>query len=246
MPSTGTHDYQAARQIVVTTTGNIDNLDIDGASLILMNNNVASSTIRGIKAGFAGQIITIISIGLDNVFLAHQNVNSSAANRLINTVTGANTPLANGKGYASYQYDATTLRWRLIHHEQGAPLPVTFNSGDYTANGAMTWTVDSADVLTNAYYLIGKILYWTVVVVSSTVGGVVNNQLRLAVPGGFTITRTGYLLGSFRDNATGIIGQIEMLAGTTVVNFYRDITAANWSLSTDLTAIQATIIFEVN
>lgn len=112
MPSTGTHNYQAARQIIITTTGNIDDLDVDGAAVLLMN-NASLSTIRGIKAGYSGKDIVVIPIGAGNVELAHQNANSAAANRLINFNTAANTVLTPGV-IAYYRRDDTTNRWRQV------------------------------------------------------------------------------------------------------------------------------------
>lgn len=181
----GTHDYQAAREIVVTTTGNIDNLDISGVSLLIMN-NASLSTIRGIKAGYAGKIITIVSVGAGQVDLAHQNTNSSAANRLINFVTSSATPLAAGKGTATYQYDATTARWRLVNYEIGSWISVAYSSSNFTSAGAMTWTVDSADQVTYQYMLIGRRLFLDIYLNDTSIGGVPASQIFVAIPGGFT------------------------------------------------------------
>src|ERR1035437_9565563 len=114
----------------VTTTGNIDDLDFSNANTIRMN-NASLATIRGLKAGVAGQQVTIVSIGAGEVDFAHQNAGSTAANRLINTVTSGITPLAPGKGTAVYEYDGTAARWRLVSHTQGAAIAVTYNAGDF-------------------------------------------------------------------------------------------------------------------
>lgn len=112
MSSLGSNNYQAARYVIFTTTGTINNLNNSGAGMIIMN-NATLSTITGIIAKFAGQIVVIVSIGAANVELAHQNAFSSAANRFINIITASNTVLTPGKA-AIYQYDANTLRWRLV------------------------------------------------------------------------------------------------------------------------------------
>lgn len=119
-------------EFTTTTTGNIDDLDFSNASIIRMN-NASLATIRGLKAGTAGQQVTLVSIGAGQVDLSNQDAGSSAANRLINTVTSISTSLAAGAGKAIYQYDATTARWRLIHHEQGGVVSFTTT---WTATGS--------------------------------------------------------------------------------------------------------------
>lgn len=116
----------ANAEITTTSTGNIDDFAIGTAPVTLLRmNNASDATLRGLVAGVGGQIVIIESVGAGNVFLAHQNAGSSAANRLINTVTAASTPLAAGKGKATYVYDATTQRWRMSEHEQGGFISYT-------------------------------------------------------------------------------------------------------------------------
>lgn len=117
----------ATYEMTSTATGNIDNLDVGDAPIVeLRMNNASTATIRGlVGSGKGGQIVKIFSVGAGNVELAHQNSGSSAANRLINAVTGMNTPLAAGFGTATYVYDATTQRWRLQSHNQGATIAYT-------------------------------------------------------------------------------------------------------------------------
>lgn len=123
---------QNSYQLPVSTTGAITDLNLGGASLVVMN-NASLATIKGIVAGYPGQIVTFVSNGAGQVDFTHQDAGeATASNRLINTVTSLNTSLAPGKGVASYQYDAATLRWRLIQHIQGAFIaytPVWHNFG---------------------------------------------------------------------------------------------------------------------
>ena len=147
--------YFTAGSHTVTTTGNLDDLDFGNASVIRMN-NASLATIRGLKAGLDGQELTIVSIGAGQVNLSHQDTgDGTAANRLINFVTSGVTPLAAGVGTATYRYDATTSRWRLTRHEQGAPIAVPYNSGDFTSTSG-TWTVESGDDLAYSYFLVGR------------------------------------------------------------------------------------------
>jgi hypothetical protein len=137
-------------EITLTTTGNIDDLDFGNASIIRMN-NATISTIRGLKAGAAGQRITIVSIGAGDVHFSNENAGSTASYRLINFVTSCTTPLAAGKGAATYQYDVTTNRWRLVSHNQGATITVAFDAANFTSTGGGTaWTVIAANQETYA------------------------------------------------------------------------------------------------
>ena len=111
----GSFHYQPAREITVTTTGNIDNLDFESAGLLRMDNGVLS-TIRGLlaKGEYAGQMVTIVAIGAGAVDLAHQDANSTAANRII-TPTAATVTVTAATGRAMLIYDLTAARWRLVY-----------------------------------------------------------------------------------------------------------------------------------
>lgn len=174
-------------EVSFTTTGNIDNLDFSGADLIRMN-NASDATIRGLVAGTPGQKVTIVSIGAGVVYLAHQNTGSSAANRLIHPVTSGNTPLAAGSGRATYQYDGTTDRWRLLTHVQGAAINVAFNAANFTANVG-SWTVDAADQVTLAYTLEGSILSVTFFIEKTDISST-PHTLSIALPNGYLPSAT--------------------------------------------------------
>lgn len=116
------NNYASSEELA--TTGNIDNLDFGNVDLLRMN-NATLSTIRGLKAGRSGQILTIVSIGAGQVDFEHQNAGSTAENRLINVATSFVTSLAAGVGRIAYQYDGTTARWRLLFHDQGAAISYT-------------------------------------------------------------------------------------------------------------------------
>lgn len=117
---------------------------------ILRCNNASDLTISGFTGGVAGQRLTIVSIGAGNVYFVHQ-ATSTAANQLINNATSGNTPLAAGVGSAVYEYDGTTLRWRLLAHQQGATIAYT-----------PTWTAAGGSpaigngTLTGKYFLRGR------------------------------------------------------------------------------------------
>lgn len=117
----------ASDTLTSTATGNVDNLAIGNAPIVHVRfNNASTVTLRGIAgSGVDGQICVVDSVGAGNVLLAHQNSGSTAANRLINYVTGMDTPLAAALGRAVFVYDATTQRWKMVSHNQGAAIAYT-------------------------------------------------------------------------------------------------------------------------
>lgn len=242
MASEGAYSYQPARSITITTTGNIDDLDVEGAAVLYMN-NASTSTIRGIGAGFHGQQLAVVSIGAGKVDLAHQNAGSLAASRLINFVTSGVTPLSAGTGGAIYSYDAPNARWRLIGHVQGAWQTPTFSALDYTAN-ASAWTVAAGDVLGNSFEVSGKSITRAFNIVTTTVVAG-SNELRVFNPNGYTAASRVFAGGVMNDNGVASNGYLDTkAAANTYVGFFLN-SGANWAAAVDNTAALSSISFEL-
>lgn len=242
-----TNNYQPAREVTFTTTGNIDDLDFSKCGIIRMN-NASLSTIRGLKAGFAGQRVTIVSVGAGKVDLAHQNTNSTAANRLINFATSASTPLAAGVGSATYEYDDTTARWRLISHDQGAWITAAFSAGDFTSNTG-SWTVASGDVLFIKYFLLGRMMYFSCYLQTTTIaGGPAALRISNAQWGGFTSTNDTQIPCRVKNGGTYAVGLLAAGAAGTVLSWFVSIAGPvpAWANEVDLAEQIGSIFFEVN
>jgi hypothetical protein len=173
-------------QATSTLTGTQNDFNFSGVSCLRLN-NATDLTITGFLAGVPGQVLEIVSVGAGNVFLSHQSAGSAAANRLINTVTVGNTPLAGGIGTAVYVYDGTTARWRLLFHNQGLSITPTFAAGNFTGNGLMTVTVDAGDLDRYSYYVTGGMLTFACQIRTFTTGGTPNTNVNIALPGGFNL-----------------------------------------------------------
>jgi hypothetical protein len=122
----------------------------------------------------------------------------------------------------------------------------SFSAGNFTADASMTWTVASGDVTTYAYQEIGKTMFLSAVVATSTVGGTVSIELRVAVPNGRTIQKTTYGSYAYLDNGTNGTGVWVASSGATYVAFRKTLSGTNWTLSTDNTYILASVFFEIN
>ena len=140
--------------------------------------------------------------------------------------------LAAGAGCCNLLSDGTSERWRIVNHEQGAWITPAFTAADYNGNGSMTWTVDSADVTSAAYYLRGRVLHINIMIVNSSVGGTPNTELQRVIPGGFTAFRSADIVNFGRDNGTFFAdGICHVNAGESVLRFFRNPSFQNWQAS---------------
>ncbi len=221
----------------ITTTGNVDDLDFQNADVIRLN-NATLTTLRGLKAGiYDGQQVTLVSIGAGQVNLSHQDTGSTAACRLINTVSSIKTPLAAGTGYATYAYDLTTARWRLVLHEQGAVIDIPYTSTDYTATGGMTWTVDAGDVTTFAYRLQGATMIYFVNIITCSIVAPLSSTLLVALyPVGVTVTKTCASGAQISDNGTAVPGSMQMILPGSQLSFRRS-DKGNFAASTNASSV---------
>lgn len=199
-------------------------------------------TVTGIAGGFLGQFFTLKNTGSSNAFFQNANAGSTAANQLTNVVTSGDTPVAPG-GSIQYVYDGTN--WKLIRHEQGAGITRAFAAGNYTANGAMTWTVVAGNVSDEKYWVRGKILHLEINIVSTTVGGTPNTQLIISTPGGYSAPVQIRSTYAAVDLGGSPVSQNSVVDATgTQLNCFWDVNADNWPATADA-RIQITKDFEI-
>lgn len=121
-----------------------------------------------------------------------------------------------------------------------------FAAGDYTANGAMTWTVASGDVATYEYLIVNKTMTVNFAINTSTVGGTLNTTLKIAIPASKTASKQVFnALGVLLDNLSRVTGSCSVAASGTTINIDRT-DAANFAASTDNTYAKGSITFEIN
>lgn len=222
----------------LTTTGT-DNAVAVTSSFVRFN-NATDLTVGGIAAGVDGQVVTFSSIGAGHVFFDHQDTNAAATDRLINRVTSGPTPIAAGKGSATYRYDGTTGRWRLIHHNQGDFISIAFDANNFGGNVSMTWTLTSGDVIADRYMIVEKTIVWSFRYNNTTVGGTPSGTLFKIIPSTYTFPGSGFeAIGYALDNGTAT--PILCFNSTTQRIGFSKIPSANWTASTDNTRVSGTI-----
>lgn len=206
----------------------------------------SDGTITGVAGGVTGQVFAVKNTGTKVLYFSHQSASSSAGNKLTNLVTSGTTPVAAG-GYIFFVYDGTT--WQLVAHEQGAAVSVTYSSGNFTADGSMTWTVESGDVVFNNFKLIGTIVEWWLRLQTTTVGGTPDFGLRVTIPNGFT--GVDQLFGDMcfaGDNTSAFVpGSLRPITNATYLQIIKDLgSGGNWTASTNNTYVTFHIRFRVN
>lgn len=234
--------------VIQTTalTGVQNDFALTAGCALLRCTNATLLTLTGLAAGVDGQTVTIVSAGAGQVDLPHQNAGSAAANRQINFATSAPTSLAAGSGTAVIQYDATTARWRLIHHVQGAWITAAFNAAHFTCN-AGTWTVTAGQRLTAQYFLEGRKLTFALIVDGSAVSAGAGFFLQVANGqwGGFSAVGLGIYgsMGFSEDNGVSVAAYIRSTTGTTIDCGLNGLTA--WTATAAGCFVRGTITIEV-
>lgn len=123
----------------------------------------------------------------------------------------------------------------------------SFNAGDFTANGAMTWGVIAGNVVAMVYLIENKTMTVAVNLQTTTVGGVANTQLLIKIPGGYIPDVSVDFLSRVIDaGAAPQLGMVSITAGTPAFTCYKDLTAAaNWTLGVNATAIEFITRFKI-
>lgn len=137
-------------------------------------------------------------------------------------------------------------------YERGRTVPigdwtdVTYSSGNFTAGGSMTWTVDSGDQGTYMYTVIGTTMMVQFYINNTTVGGTPANDLRIAIPGGYTAATgpTSYTTCFGDDNGTIDVIWAVVSSGGSYIGLWKKAFGA-WAASTNNTDVRCTVIFEV-
>lgn len=243
---------EGASVFELSTTGNIDDLDFQNAKVIRFN-NASLATLRGLKAGFDGQKVTIYSKGAGDLFSAHLNAGSSAANQLTNFVTSGNTSGAAGTSVYEYTYDTSIPGWRLTYHTQGAWISQPFNAGDFTTSGggAITFPLGATNVPVFKYFLTGKTVFWALTVNGATIAAPLGNLILTLIPNSWTAASQVENTARTGNNANlgtteGIMVTVPATDATKVFTSVDLLTTTNWAVSVAQTNLAGSLQFDIN
>lgn len=167
-----------------------------------------------------------------NVFTSNQRINAGLG---VNVAPGSTGTISASAGLFDQSRTTAIGEWT----------DVAFASGNFTASGSMTWTVQSADQITFEYMLIGHTMFLNVYLDSTTVGGTASNQLFIKIPGSFTAAKKVQGMSLGFDNGVAVSTFTRVSAsGTTIEVGKSDV--SNFTLSTNNTFIRVIMAFEVS
>lgn len=236
----------APTEQTTSTTGTQNDFDLTTANVTLRCTAASAVVFTGFTvataAPAAGATVAILNIGSSTVRVAHDDSGSTAANR--GTFPSARGQILGIGGSMTLVYDGTTSRWRVKDLFPGAPIPIAYNAGDFTAS-AGTWTVDSGDVLNLAYRQQGRLVTMYPYLVNTSISGGTPGALQIALPNSFTVTIETMAGGIGKDNGTyGPLALYVVAAGTVLKLSLA--TFASWAASTNNTNCFGTIDFKVD
>lgn len=229
--------------VVKAQTGSMDNFAIGNASVVQFTGSSAGNLTGMTPPETAkSRIVIITNTGSAIITLKHESGSSTATNRF-HLAAGGDYLLAPDQSIIVV-YESS--RWRGAASSDGQGwTAVAYASGNFTANNAMTWTVDSGDQTTLAYRLVGKTLTVAFTIATSTVGGVPSTFLQITIPGGFVAAKEVWnALGITLDSGVGIGAGVGVQAGGTLM-LLRKFDGTNWTASVNTTYTYGEIIFEV-
>lgn len=220
--------------INISTTGTINDLDFGNADIVRFT-GAASITLTGLKAGYAGQIVTLLTV-TDQLDLPYQT-GSSSNNQLTNQITTGPTPVM-PQGNATYRYDIIGQKWRLISHLQGNVINVAYNAANFTGNGLMTVTVAAGDQTAYRYQIVNKFMFLYLQLDNITIGGTPNTQIIIQLPAIYTYIAAQGQMNHFQPLTSGV-GR-NFISGTTLI--LNTMPIANWGASVDASSIASTTL----
>ena len=216
---------------------------------IIKCQNAANLEIRSfaptLQPPYIGQRIRVECYGV-RVDFRHLDAGSPAGTRLILQATAGATILFGVYGWAEFVYFDNA--WVLTGHEQGAWVSQGYSAVNYFAVGGGSWTVDPADVLTQAFVLQGRTLTIQFSFVNTVV--VAAPALAFLMPAGYiSILGKLFVIPIVVNDvgAAGLTGGFAQIDGTggsgaAHIGLYRF--AGSWA-SSSATNIFGNITFEV-
>jgi hypothetical protein len=222
------------------STGNQDNVTIEGNSFtgftlydiaVYRSGHVRVWGNECYSTGVTGSILTSVLPGTNRPVYIDQNdcadtIDTDGADRISGAVRLGDNVVSGTT--------VTANPW----------LTPTFSAGDFTANGAMAWTVEAGDVATYAWRQDGKTMTVLITLTTTTVGGTLNSQLLVRIPGSRVAAKRTANPCFLLDNNIRASGYLEVAAGGTNIIVQR-VDGANYTASTNQTAVFGQITFEV-
>lgn len=119
-----------------------------------------------------------------------------------------------------------------------------YNAGDFTANGSMNWTVEISDVTNLSYAIDGQKMDVIFDIRNTTVGGVLNNVLNIAIPGGKTAAKDTTTVIAIWDNGVRTSGLAYVTTGGSIISIER-LDGLNFSAAANNTQVKGQMVLQI-
>lgn len=237
-------ENQTFNTLAPAVLNNVNTAGLRRAGIWRLQFTGTGATISGFDATNVPEttLFRVTNTGLYKFEFLHMNTGSNAGNRI---------QCPGGVRYMLHPRESvdvvkTATGWRLLE-KADQWIDVTFAAGNFTANGAGTWTVQSADQGTLAYQIDGNKMTVSFFLNSTSVAGG-PTSLQIAIPGGRTAARTMVAaLAQCVDNGVEkTSAHVAVAAGFAFLFLRVDATAATaWANSTNATNVSGQITFMV-
>lgn len=256
--------YCNAGRVVLTGDGLINNIGTSAYAADKEGSDTESGTGGGSnyyysgRAGKPGATPGVYEFDVTDGDLTVQGVLDSSTNAMVEFAIKANAnsrvdlgqnwcnyPTLPPQGYVQARVNSlSTSRWT----DRDLIVPWTapaYSAGDYTASGAMTWTVEAGDV-TEIKYTIDPNKRMTVkfAIEQTSVGGVASDTLKIAIPASKTAAAPTYNPVHIVDNGTATTGYATVATAGTTINIKRT-NGANFAGAANTTAVYGEITFDI-
>jgi len=121
----------------------------------------------------------------------------------------------------------------------------SYAAGDYTTNGAGGWTVDAGDVTAFRYIELGKMMYFNIILSTTTVTAATGTQLRIKIPNSKIAgtSMDGWAVGL--NNSANFTGFWQATSGNTYIEVYVDPSAGTaWTAAANTTQLRLSGMIE--
>lgn len=233
-----------------SATGTQNNFSLNGPNTVLECSGAApvftGFTVAG-AAPVGGDRAVLVYTGSGTLRVPKEDGGSTAANRI--TSPSARGQIVGVGGSITLVYESATSRWGVQAVECGVPIPIAFSAGNFTGGGSSTWTVDSGDVIANAYMQKGTELTWFISISTTTLGGTPFSGVNVALPNGFTVANNGVQVGPYGrylDVATWFYQIFVASNSASTVLTLASVNGANYASGTNTFYVQGEAIFLVD
>lgn len=227
---TGWESYSGAKDTPVTLAGTPDYITISGAGQVITRNPIDLTTdVSGILPAAnvgAGGAVTQVQFNDAQIVAGDAGLTYNKTTDIL-SVTGG-------------------IKERSRTTPLGEWINPAFDAANFVGMGGGTWTVDSGDMIEYCYTLIGKVMFLSVYIATSSITGVVD-YVKIIIPGGFLAT--DYSLSSGCSLLVGGIweggGELGITPGSNHILAFRDGRVA-FPVSTNTTYVRFTALIPIN